>query len=302
MNFEKMYTTIDAHVEGEAFRVIVHSPFQLKAPKSLQEGIGKEGFLKETKQLLLNEPRGHRGMNGCIVLPANNADFSILFINHLHDKHFSYSGLIAALTVVLETGQIPVKQEGNYEIETIMGNVVLPATVVNEAVTEVQVMSSKCSVIKHAEDETIVKIDESRKYYIYKLPSSIATLTIENLSAIMKWGREAAKNHQDKSFSGIILVEELSENHFKSVTYEQDGVILRSPGFDTSFALYARQLEDNEAVKQVINESVFGSQLIAKRANNSECHYSIKSRGFVTGEHRFIYDPDDPLDKGFILQ
>src|SRR5699024_4190136 len=105
MNVEKMFTTIDADVAGGAFRCIVHSTLQLWN-KDKPENETK--VYEQARNLVLNEPRGHRGINGCIVEPSNKADVKVLFINQEDKTGFSYSGLIAAITVLLETGNLPV--------------------------------------------------------------------------------------------------------------------------------------------------------------------------------------------------
>src|SRR5699024_3147949 len=146
------------------------------------------------------------------------------------------SGLIATLTVMVETGQIPVKEDGNYQIETIKGIYSFVADVSNHVVNHVQIDTITTRVLETNDEVNVVEVDESRKYYLYSLPESIPTLHVNHLSVIMKWGKEAAKKLNDTAFNGIVLVEELAEGNVRSVTFETDGEILRSPGFDSSCA------------------------------------------------------------------
>lgn len=302
MHFEKMYTTIDAHVAGEGFRVIVHSPFQLQNQNIIKTNFTDNAFITRAKELLLNEPRGHRGMNGCIVTPSEKADFGVLFINHEQENQFTYSGLIATLTVLLETGQIPVSDNDRYQIETNQGIITLLAHVTNQVVEQVEVTIKDCSRHKTDSNAELVEVDGKRKYYLHSLPESIPALDINHLSPIMKWGRDMAKKQQDTAFHGIALVENITKDTVRTVTFERDGVILRSPGFDSTVAILASRHEKEEAVTQLRNESIFGSDLTAEKNEESKTDFSIKAQGFVTGEHQFIYDPDDPLEQGFLLK
>lgn len=302
MNFEKMYTTIDAHVVGEGFRVIVHSPFQLQNQEVSEKEQDVNPFVIQAKQLLLNEPRGHRGVNGCIVIPSDKADFGVMFLNHEQENHFTYSGLVATLTVLLETGQIPAKNDGHYQIETVKGTYTVSAEIANQVVKHVQVNSVNCCVLETKDEVQLVEVDKARRYYLYPLPESIPTLEVNHLSTIMKWGKEAVGKYQDTSFHGIILVETLTEGTVRSVTFETDGVILRSPGFDSTCAIFAGHLQKDDDISQLTNQSIFGSKLTAVKHDTSEGSFSIKTQGFVTGEHRFIYDPEDPLAQGFLLK
>lgn len=79
MNFHKSFQTIDTQVVGEAFRIIVQSPIMLMHEDILEADHQLNTQFEDTKQLLLNEPRGHRGMNGCLVLPSAIASYRLLF-------------------------------------------------------------------------------------------------------------------------------------------------------------------------------------------------------------------------------
>jgi len=298
MHFEKMYTTIDAHVAGEGFRVMVHSPFQLQFEQGLQDDSADNPLLLQAKQLLLNEPRGHRGMTGCLVIPSEKADVGVVFMHHEQEDHFTYSGLVAVLTVLLETGQMPVSEDGTYRMETSQGVIILSAQVDGNVVKKVTIPVEDCSLAKTEDHVELVEVGNGRRYILHSLPESIPTLDMDHLSAIMRWGREIADQHQGKNDYGHVLVEQRVDDTVRSVTIEKDGVILRSPGMDSTVAILASR----NGQKTVTNESLFGSNLTAEKNDGPLSGFTISTRGFVTGEHRFIYDPDDPLDEGFLLK
>ena len=76
-----MYTAVDVHVNGEVFRVIKDVPCKYYYNlEQLNEQFS--GELAEEMQLLLNEPRGFIGLNGCIVVPSIHPeiDAAVLFL------------------------------------------------------------------------------------------------------------------------------------------------------------------------------------------------------------------------------
>src|SRR5699024_9325800 len=170
MHFEKMYTTVDAHVAGEGFRVMVHSPFLLQFEQGLEDDSADNPLLLQAKQLLLNEPRGHRGMTGCLVVPSGKADVGVLFIHHEQEDHFTYSGLVAVLTVLLETGQIPVKEDGAYRLETNQGIINVSADVNGDVVKSVTIPIEDCSLAKTEDHVELVEVDNDRRYILHSLP------------------------------------------------------------------------------------------------------------------------------------
>ena len=57
------------------------------------------------------EPRGHHGMYGCIITPpaSAHADFGVLFMHNEGWSTMCGHGIIAVITVGIETGMFEVK-------------------------------------------------------------------------------------------------------------------------------------------------------------------------------------------------
>src|SRR5699024_5725516 len=137
----------------------------------------------------------------------------------------------------------------------------------------------------------------------YKLTDLIPKLEMGHLSMSQYWGKQMTEKHKDSDYDGVVLIEQRSNEIVRSVTFENDGYILRSPGFDTLFAIYTSYLEKGEPLERFSNQSIFGSELTAEKSGSTMSNrFSVKSRGFITGEHRFLYDVEDPLEKGFLLK
>ncbi|WP_078593854.1 proline racemase family protein [Evansella clarkii] len=306
MKFEKMYSTIDTHVAGEAFRIIIHSSIVL-GKKSLKENAA---FVKESyqfeKDLLLNEPRGHRGMNGCIVLPSQKADFALLFLNHDPQVTFQYCGLAAAITALLETGNITEKDSGVYDIETTEGLFTVKAPLDSGEVSKVQLVNKSCDVTDSEGGFIKGVADGARHYYIYGLPDSVPALKMEHISSIINWGKHTAERLQSngEATHGFILKEDRhsGENSVRSVTFGRDGSIIRSPGVDSTVLLYTALMEQLKDRSKFTNESIFDSRLTASFVSGEDNKFSVELKGFVTGIHQFLLDEEDPLRNGFLLK
>ena len=102
-----MYTAVDVHVNGEAFRVMKDVPCKYYySLEQLNEQFS--GELAEEMKLLLNEPRGFIGLNGCIVVSSiyNEVDATVLFFNHEGSVPLHYGGIVAVITMLLESGYL----------------------------------------------------------------------------------------------------------------------------------------------------------------------------------------------------
>lgn len=305
MDFEKMFTAIDTHVAGEVYRIIIHSAINLNENSiESNQSLLKEKFADE-KELLLNEPRGHRGINGCIVLPSKVADYALLFLNHDNEGGFKYGGLVTTITALLETGNLTIKENNLYEVETINGVYPVYANYKNQEVLSVQLESGECQVVEVTKEYKLVSVDKSRNYLLYDQLESIPEITMENLTSIMKWGKQTAEKMRsaDVQFDGIIITNSIdsAENEIRSVTFEKDGTIQRSPGIDSTFAIFKGLFNHSKDTIQLTNESIYGCKLTANEIAGTNSRYIVGVQGFVTGMHQFIYDKDDPLENGFLL-
>lgn len=295
MNFEKMYHTIDAHVAGEAFRIVLHSPIAFQGMDIQANNEKLKTDFKTEKDLLLNEPRGHRGMHGCVAGPSDKADLSLLFFNHEHAVAFKTEGILATVTALVETGNL-LSREG-YRVETVEGVVEIQAAIDEQEVVSASVKGTATANVS-LNDATEVRVDGRRNYLLFPLPPAIPEISLAHLAALNRWGLEKTEmlDSDEAKYEGIIIFESTSGGKVRSVTFEKDGYILRSPGIDTTFALLAVF-----GSQEIENESVFGSSLTACMSNEDGQDFKLETKAFVTGTHEFMFDQSDPLPKGFLL-
>lgn len=289
MNFHKSFQTIDTQVVGEAFRIIVQSPIMLAHENIMEAAHALNTQFEDTKQLLLNEPRGHRGMNGCLVLPSAIASYRLLFFQHSASTNFKYEALVATMTALIEQGIIELSRDNIYSIETVKG--------VYEAY--VKLSEPKDTVLSvhltlkpaHIEGDEVI-IDNERRYFVVEKPQQLKAIVLDELAEISTWGLLESEKYS--TADGVIMYEQL-DSSVRSVTFERDGYILRSPGVDSTLALLA--VLGEEAVKK--NDSIFGSSI--EISQKHEAGYEIALTGYITGIHQFVVDREDPLQHGFII-
>lgn len=300
-----MFSTIDTHVEGKAFRIVTQSPIRLNEKDIKANHKYLQTHFENEKNLLLNEPRGHRDMRGCIVIPSNEADIGLLFFNHEGQGDFTYSGLFAVITALLETGNIAQHANNEYTIETAYGIYTVQVTMKGSEVRSVYVENQETTHEQVKDDIPAVTVDGKRTYVLCPLPKTIPTIDVPYLIQLNHWGRDMCSRLQAEkvSFDGVVLVEEKSSSDttVRSVTFEKDGNILRSPGVDSTIALLASKKAHHSSIKELTNESIFGSELTVKGIHETD-RYAVEAEAFVTGLQDFIYDEDDPLKDGFLLK
>ncbi|MFD2129884.1 proline racemase family protein [Pseudogracilibacillus auburnensis] len=304
MLINKMFSSIDVHVLGEAYRIVVQSPILLSnGDVHVNNQVLQNNFSTE-KKLLLNEPRGHRGINGCLILPSKTANYQLLFFNHENVATFKYEGLAASLTALLETGNLQRTKDDIYQIETNKGIYNIEANIVNGEVINIQIENKHAHIMELSDEFRKVSIDNDRNYLVYELPNFIKSIDIINLEAITTWGIEKTSqlNEQSVCYEGVILTKKQASSlqHFKTVTFEKDGYIKRTPGIDSTVAIFTSVVKD--ASTNIQNETIFKSRLTATKVTGSEGKYILRLRPFVTGSHQFILDNDDPLKNGFLLK
>ncbi|ARD48339.1 hypothetical protein SporoP37_09305 [Sporosarcina sp. P37] len=300
MILQKMFRTMDTQVFGEAYRIIVHSPFYFEGLDVQSNQQKVESHFEAEKNLLLNEPRGHRGMNGCIVGASAAADYQLLFLHHQAAIDFKYEALLAATAALLEIGHLQPRDNGQYTVETIHGVWQVKAAARKQEVTAVTIEVAEGQTAESESDASCVELPSGHRFYVHSLPESITSLQLSQLSEIMEWGAAQANalKSQQIAFDGIILKERIADASYRSVTFEKDGYILRSPGIESSIAL---AVGEEQSAESLSNESIFGSKITIHSVPGKKGIFSVEGVPYVTGSHEFILDPEDPLPKGFVL-
>ena len=98
--------TIDAHTAGEPLRIVIDGTPALEGSTVLEKRSWARERADRYRTALMWEPRGHADMYGCWIGPPerDDSDFSIVFMHNAGYSTMCGHGIIAAATVVAETG------------------------------------------------------------------------------------------------------------------------------------------------------------------------------------------------------
>lgn len=299
MNISNLYSTIDTQVLGEAFRVIIQSPISLIEGSLEEKQKELHGKFDKEKQLLLNEPRGHRGINGGIIFSSSEVSYELVFFSHPGSIIFKIEGVVASLTALLETGNLIPNEDNVYQVRTAYGDYLLQAEFHGQQVTSIEIEMSQEEVTCQNKQSSIYSIC-GRKYGVKGLPNHLSSINLKNLQELELWGKSELQRHIEE-LDGLLIVEKIRNNHYRTVTFEKDGYIRRTPGIDSSDVLlkvFANEIQNDKPVK---NETIFGSVLIANKDQDMNVNrYQI--RPFITASQKFVLDPEDPLPAGFLIK
>src|SRR5699024_2720636 len=105
-----MMTTVDMHVAGEPLRIITGGLPAIKGETQPERRAYCMKNLGHIRKFLMHEPRGHEGMYGCIITPpaSGHADFGVLFMHNEGWSTMCGHGIIAVVTMGIETGMFEV--------------------------------------------------------------------------------------------------------------------------------------------------------------------------------------------------
>lgn len=317
MNIQKAYTSTDVHVAGEAFRIIKDAPFIHYQSLEQLDAQFFHAYSDEIK-LLLNEPRGFAGLNGCLVVPplSKEADAAVVFFNHEETISRHDAGAVAVITALLECGHLSAKESNEYLLETVSGIIKVHAVLKDGEVVSVQLETKPCQPIQshvplngNGFQTEYFLVQADFLYAIFNKKDVSFELKMDDLADVQSWGQamnEALASNE--SIQRIILMDDSDSRsgRIKTVTFRRDHFIVRTPGFGATAACYTSLLSDGIVSNEqhLENESIFNSLLAGKLAEQAEGRYTFTftSRGFVTGMQTYLLDPTDPLAAGFLLK
>lgn len=334
MNFNQLITTVDMHVGGEPLRIITGGLPEIKGTTQPERRAYCMEYLDDIRRTLMYEPRGHHGMYGCIMTPPSReeADFGVLFMHNEGWSTMCGHGIIAAVTMGVETGKFPViNNERTFVIDSPAGEVVATARVKNQKVTEVSFENVPSFVYKQdfpvEIDDVKLRVDIAFGGAFYAILDSIQLglrVDKKSLPELQDWGRkikdyiEANLNVEHplqsdlRDIYGVIFSDDpvSDQAHLRNVTIFADRQVDRSPcGTGTSArvaALFQRgKLNETDTFyHESITDAVFRSEIISTtRAGTFDAVVpSVAGTASITGFHQFVVDVRDPMPQGFLLE
>lgn len=328
-------TAIDAHTEGEPFRVITGGFPELQGETILAKRRYAKEHFDHLRRALMWEPRGHADMYGCLITPpvSPSADFGILF---MHNEGFSTMcghGIIGITKVALETGMIPIEApETTVRMDTPAGLVVAHARIDAGRVGEIRFANVPSFVLGLDLQVQVpgvgpVKYDLAFGGAFYAFvdvtqvqltctPNDFGELISKGMAIKRAVMETAAIDHPFEADLGFLYgtiftgPPEGQGDHSRHVCVFADGEVDRCPtgtGVSGRLAiLHARgQVEVQESI---VIESILGTRFKGRILETTSFGPydavipEVAGTAHITGQQTLLIDPDDPLKDGFILR
>jgi len=328
--------TIDAHAAGEPLRLVVRGIPSPEGKTMLEKRAWAMKRLDHWRRSLMFEPRGHADMYGALLTEAVTEDghAGVLFMHNEGWSTMCGHGIIAVTTIALERGLIdPGADEIRYD--TPAGRVVARADVLEgrrgrrvESVGFVNVPSFVLAAgLPVAVGDRTVPVDvafggafyaivDAEAAGIPVLPARLPELRVLGMRIAREVERLRQVVHpEDAGLSGIYGTiftgpAQGAGAHLRNVTIFADAEVDRSPCGTGTAAVMAVLSEigllgeDAPFVHESIVGTTFTGRVVGrKRVGEREAIVpSIEGSAWITGEHAFLIDGDDPLRAGFLLQ
>ncbi|MEZ5286553.1 MAG: proline racemase family protein [Vicinamibacterales bacterium] len=324
--------SIDAHAAGEPLRLIVNG---LPAPDGrsmLDKRTWAIKRLDHFRRALMLEPRGHADMYGALLTEAVTDDghAGILFMHNEGWSTMCGHGIVAVTTIALERGLIdPGGDEIRYD--TPAGRVVARAaarrsgeTTRVESVRFVNVpsfvfeaglpitVSGRSMMVDVAFGGAFYAIVDAESAGLSVLPARLPELRALGMAIAREVERIRRVAHPlDDGLQGIygtiFTGPPQGEAHLRNVTVFADAEVDRSPCGTGTAAVMAVLSEMGVLFDDgpFVHESIVGTTFTGRIAGRTRIGEreaivpSIEGSAWITGEHVFLIDGDDPLKAGF---
>jgi proline racemase len=318
--------TTDYHPAGEPFRIVEEGAVEIPGASvgERRERAAASDAIDRVRRLLCHEPRGHADMYGCFLVPPDDdaADLGVLF---WHKDGYSTAcghGTIALGAWAVESGRVPAPADGDVDvtIDVPSGRVVARVRCRTGAVESVAFRNVPSFVVARRVEVAGAEADVAYGGAIYAfVPAHRVGLRVqpEQLPELIAAGRaikraldgtDVARHPEDERLSGIygtVFYDKLGTRYQRNVAIFADGEVDRSPTGSATSARTALLVADGLAIGETWrNESIVGTTFMARAIGETPDGVltEVEGTAFRTGEHRFVLDPRDPLETGFVLR
>ncbi len=336
MEFNKWYAAIDVHAGGQPLRIVTGGLPSIPGATLQERADYFAQHCGAIRGLLMAEPRGHHGMTGAIVTPPASGDarFGLLFMNNEGMADVSGHGVIAAVTALIETGQLPPETAAEgVRIDLPAGTIVAYADCEGSEVKSVSFDHIPC--FAYALDVPVelnglafpVDVVYNGAFYAVVDVKALDLALLEStLPDLQIWGG-AIKRFIDPRLSllhpvtgrmagihGVVIAGTEGDlrpgSDCRNVTVFANEQFDRSPGGAGAIAHMAARMQRGEVRlgDTLTYEGLAGSQATVqaietvKREDGKATVYRMTGSAFVIGLMNFVIDPSDPLSEGFVLR
>jgi proline racemase len=328
--------TIDAHAAGEPLRLMVEGMPRPVGKTMLEKREWMRRHADHLRRALMLEPRGHADMYGALLTEpvSPGAHAGVLF---MHNEGFSTMcghGVIAVTTIAIERGLLFDRQSIEVVLDTPAGTVYVRPRVVEaggsprvDAVAFTNVPAFVYLPGQAVKVGTrVLRVDVAfggAFYAIVDVEAVGVPLEIKRLPELRRVATEikhaiesavTVQHPTEPRITGIYGViftgpPDDPEAHLRNLTVFADAEVDRSPcGTGTSAVmavLDAMGLLPND--RPFAHESLIGTLFRGRLLQRTQVGdlpaivTEIEGSAWITGEHTFFIDDDDPLRDGFRL-
>ena len=326
-------TTVESHAAGEPLRVITGGLEPIPGDTILAKRRYARERLDGLRRALIFEPRGHADMYAAIptdpVTP--DGDAGVLFLHNEGWSTMCGHGVIALVTVALETGMLAPRDDA-VRLDTPAGRVVARARRAGARVASVA-FENVPSYVVSLDDEIEVPVLGRVRYdlafggafYAFVDATSVGlAMTPERFRDLIAAGMAIKRGvmasreirhprERDLSFlyGTIFTGASLSEGaHSRNVCVFAEGEVDRSP---TGTGVSARVAIEHARGRlrpgdPFVVESIIGTRFTGRVARAltweglAAVVPEVEGSAHITGRGELLIAPDDPLPEGFILR
>jgi len=329
--------TIDMHTCGEPLRVILSGLPSMEGNSVLENRAILRNQYDHFRTALTFEPRGHADMYGCILTPPNDegADFGIIFLHNEGYSTMCGHAIIGITTLAMQMNWIEVKEgENMLKIDAPCGRITAYAQVQAGRTTGVRFhcvpsfVAALDKKIKIAGKDVIYDLAYGGAFYAYVdmtkndfdfdlTKNSYKELIQTGMRikhAVMESDKDIVhpfENELSFLYGTIFIGNPLHpENQSRNVCIFADGEVDRCPtGSGVSGRMAIRHARKELAVHEKIKiesiiDTVFEGSIFEETSIGKHVAVipEVSGDAFITGQHTFLIDPNDPLKEGFLLR
>ena len=324
--------TIDMHTEGEPLRVVIEGFPSLPDSSVLEYRRHLRDHHDHLRKAIMLEPRGHNDMYGVVLCPSAKAHFGVVFIHNEGYSTMCGHATIALGKLAVEMGWVErVEPVTEFAIEAPCGIISIFVEVERSEVTSVRFHNVPSFVVALAETVDVdgygsIQYDLAfggAFYAVVDARDMGYVVAPEHLPHFLAAGAAIKKQinasmtishptEADLGFLyGVIFVDRPGDaaNHSRNLCVFADGEVDRRPtgsGVSARLAIHHARAEIDDQ-EWITIESIIGTTFKGRvvEKTNFDMYEAVipevEGNAFITGQHEFLLDPNDPLREGFTL-
>jgi proline racemase len=336
----RRYRTLDAHAAGEPLRLILEGYPAPKGQTMLEKRAWVKRHADHIRRALMLEPRGHADMYGAVLTEpvSPDADAGVLFMHNEGYSTMCGHGIVAVTTMAIERGLIHPREPNRIVYDSPAGPVHARAHVREKGAGDGRgarvdrvafdnvpafVFAPGLAVRLGNRDVRVDVAFGGAFYAILDAEAAGLPITPAKLPELRRVGMEikhaveaaiAVVHPFDKGLNGIYgtIFTGPPERHdadLKNVTIFADAEVDRSPCGTGTCAVMAvidamgLMPQDRPFGHESLIGTLFTGRITGRtRVGDFEAILpELEGSAWITGEHVFLVDEEDPLKSGFRL-